>query len=53
MRFFLGMKIRNDLWTNPTVALQELSDKLLELANSDSSATLLLKGNWGVGRRQQ
>lgn len=44
------MKIRYDLWTNPTVALQELSDILLELVDSDSWNTLLLKGNWGVGK---
>jgi hypothetical protein len=44
------MRIKFDLWANPTVALQELSEVLLALVDSDSWTTLLLKGNWGVGK---
>ena len=44
------MRIRYDLWADPTPALQELKDVLLESVGSDNWTTLLLKGNWGVGK---
>jgi hypothetical protein len=50
MCFFLGMRIRYDLWADPTPALQELKGVLLEFVGSDNWTTLLLKGNWGVGK---